>query len=126
MLESVEGRTPFADRAVASLCGAIRMRDKYRRGAPHDHCSLPETKIALRRAMAGELPEAVLQRPKASFPLPFRDWLGDLREELSRPGPVLDLIRPEALGFIAQQPSSLWRGAWPVMNLALWARRWWG
>jgi asparagine synthase (glutamine-hydrolysing) len=121
MLASVEGRAPFADREVASLCGAIPMSGKLslRDGAV-------ETKIALRRAMAGRLPQPILTRPKASFPLPFEGWLDDLADILRHPGPALDLLRPKAIEAAANRPSAHWQRAWPVMNLVLWAKRWWG
>ena len=32
-------------------------------------------KLVLRRAFAKRLPAEILERPKASFPLPFRDWI---------------------------------------------------
>src|SRR5690606_12158829 len=58
MLASVEGRTPFADRDIASLCAAIPLHDKYRSttGANRGGHREPETKIPLRRAMTGRLP----------------------------------------------------------------------
>ena len=122
MLASVEGRTPFADREIAALCGAIPMAGKLHlredAGA--------QTKIALRRAMAGRLPEPILTRPKASFPLPFEGWLDDLADILRHPGPALDLLRPEAIEALARRPSLHWQRAWPVMNVVLWAKRWWG
>jgi asparagine synthase (glutamine-hydrolysing) len=121
MLASVEGRTPFADRQVVALCAAIPMAQKLNLAE-----GAVETKIALRRAMAGRLPREILQRQKASFPLPFEGWLADAAEILRRPGAALDLLQPEAVEALAAGPAARWQRAWPVMNVALWARRWWG
>ncbi|MFG0282951.1 MAG: asparagine synthase (glutamine-hydrolyzing) [Phycisphaerales bacterium JB039] len=120
MLESVEGRTPFADRAIASLCAAIPMREKFVDGDP------PQSKLALRCAFAGAVRRPVLERPKASFPLPFARWLEPMTPHLADPGPALDLFNPAGLGIIAARPAELWRAAWPVVNLVLWTQRWWG
>ena len=100
--------------------GAIPMRDKFNPGEPR------QTKLALRRAFAGSLPPAVLARTKASFPLPFELWIEDMRTQLCAPGPALEMLRADALKTIAARPGELWRAAWPVVNLVLWARRWWG
>jgi len=70
MLASVEGRTPFADTRVAAFAEALPMTDRF--------ISPNHTKIALRKAFAGTLPGSIIQRPKASFPLPFQHWIDGL------------------------------------------------
>lgn len=117
MLESVEGRTPFADVAVAALAESLPMSTRFE--APD------RTKIVLREAFAPDLPRAVIERPKASFPLPFENWIGDSGALISGSPLVRDLVQPEALSLVSTHPSKHWRLAWPLANLALWAERWW-
>ncbi len=123
MLESVESRTPFADVRVAAVAEAVPMRELFDATiAPPN----PRTKIALRRAFFGTLPKPVLDRPKASFPLPFQRWVADLTAELEASGFLASLVNPAALAAVRAEPSSHWHAAWPLVNLALWSRRWWG
>ena len=124
MLASVEGRTPLADRVVAELAESLPMSVKYR---PFDAVlSSPtpavNTKMALRRAYAGVLPDGVLQRAKASFPMPFQEWAGDMVGVL-RESPLAEAVfRREAIDELCRDPRSLWNIAWPAINLALWGR----
>jgi asparagine synthase (glutamine-hydrolysing) len=117
MLESVEGRTPFADIEVASLAESLPIDDRF--VAPD------RTKIALREAFADDLPPAVTNRPKASFPLPFQRWLSDTRENLTGSSMLKSIVQPEVLATVAADPSGQWHLAWPLANIAMWAERWW-
>lgn len=117
MLESVEGRTPFADVAVALLAESLPMGDRF--VAPD------RTKIALREAFAADLPASITQRPKASFPLPFQRWLGGGSGLLGESELLRAMVRPEVLSAVAADPNRQWHLAWPLANIALWAERWW-
>jgi asparagine synthase (glutamine-hydrolysing) len=117
MLESVEGRTPFADVAIAAFAESLPMSDRF---------AFPDrTKIILREAFAGSLPPAVLARPKASFPLPFQRWVRGAGDWIGESAWLREVFRPEAIELLALRPESCWRLAWPLANLALWAARWW-
>ncbi len=120
MLASVEGRVPFADVRVAAWAESLPMSERYDQSSPW------RTKVALRRAFAELLPEQVIRRPKASFPLPFQQWLGAAAARLSAMPWIREIVSPEALLLIEQMPSVHWRLAWPVLNVALWGERWWG
>ena len=120
MLASVEGRTPFADVAVAALAESLPMSQRYN---PN---TVERTKVVLRRSMGGLLPGSVVSRPKASFPLPFQIWMHDSTAVLDECAWIREVISPEALLLIRAQPAQNWRLAWPVINLALWGKRWWG
>ena len=125
MLASVEGRTPLADRVLASLADRIPMREKFTLALEPD--GEPGTKICLRRAFRDDLPASILARPKRSFPLPFQDWMAGSGGLLLRSGWLRGLCREGALEAVASEPDRHWNLAWPLMNLALWARRWgWG
>ncbi len=121
MLAGVEGRTPFADAVVADLADAIPTECKFDASA-----GPPSTKLVLRRAFEGILPQEIVSRRKASFPLPFQEWAAGLASELSSSGFAREVLRPEAIRGVLAQPMELWRLTWPLVNLALWGRRWWG
>ncbi len=115
MLESVEGRTPLADAVVAtharSLCmGSLISWNDDR----------VETKIPLRRVFSGMIPAEPLARAKASFPLPFQEWMHTLAPRVRSSTLVRDIFSTAAIEIVAQNPASAWRIAWPMINLALW------
>jgi asparagine synthase (glutamine-hydrolysing) len=117
MLAGVEGRTPFADRDIAALAEALPMPAKF-------SVEPPGTKIALRAAFA--LPAGIAARPKASFPLPFQGWGEDHAAILPRSSLIAELFTPAAIQAVAARPREHWRFAWPMINIALWGRAWWG
>lgn len=120
MLASVEGRTPFADARVARYAESLCMDAKFRAGEP------AQTKIALREAFRGLLPERVVDRPKASFPLPFQAWMGPMAERLADSSFARAVFTREAIRAAASDPAGCWTLAWPMVNLAAWGERWWG
>lgn len=121
MLACVEGRTPFADIAVARYAERLPMQDKFtlREGA----CG---TKLAVRRAFTGVLPASIVERPKASFPLPFQAWAGVHAGVLRGSRFGHELFNREAVETVSSAPEALWNLAWPMINLAMWGERWWG
>lgn len=144
MLAGVEGRTPFADAKLAELAASLPMRLKFDPGNPvYDPVSndssnggggvatvgvarMVQTKIALRRAFAGRISDEAAQRPKASFPLPFQEWVADQSEALRRSSFARAIFSTDSIETIASAPSLHWRFAWPMMNIACWGDRWWG
>lgn len=122
MRTSVEGRTPFADVRIAGLAESLPMSAKFRRGAEGSPAG---TKLSLRQAFEGVLPTEVTQRPKASFPLPFQRWVADHAATLQRSKGARRLLSEAAIQTVAQQPERAWQFAWPMINLAIWADRWW-
>jgi len=124
MLEGVEGRTPFADVAVAAFAERLPMRDKFLMDDPGDGWG--RTKRCLRRAFAGDLPAAILQRDKASFPLPFQAWMKPMVGVLEQSPLSREIFTDAAKVAVAARPDELWRLAWPMVNIALWGRAWWG
>ncbi|MCH8270182.1 MAG: asparagine synthase [Planctomycetes bacterium] len=119
MLESIEGRTPYADRDVAAFAQSLALNDRYR----GDPC---ETKRPLRRAFADRLPQTIVERPKASFPLPFQDWMHEHAGALRTSDLIDELFAQETIETTVANPSLNWAFAWPMINLALWSQRWWG
>jgi asparagine synthase (glutamine-hydrolysing) len=122
MLESVEGRTPLADRLVAACTDGLRFAELF---DPAGATPADRTKLALRRAFAGDVPESVLRRDKASFPVPFQAWMGTTVALLPAMVTLRAIVRPTVLHAIGADPAGMWSLAWPVLNLGLWLERWW-
>ncbi|MCA9297851.1 MAG: hypothetical protein KDA28_02225, partial [Phycisphaerales bacterium] len=114
MLASVEGRTPFADLVVVAHAESLPMSSRY---------DGSRTKIALRDGWRSSLPERVVERPKASFPLPFQGWLHGFASDLRSSSFLRSVVRPEVVDAVAADPASNWNLAWPMVNLALWGAR---
>lgn len=119
MLAGVEGRTPFADAEVAALSDALPTALKF----DESIAGVAGTKIVLRRAFAGGVPREVLERPKASFPLPFQPWVEDHAGALQDSPLAREMFSEAARATVAARAAELWRLAWPMVNLALWGRR---
>ena len=119
MLAGVEGRTPLADHVVAAHAEALAIGDKYDPATP----APMGTKVALRRAFERDVPREIVQRPKASFPLPVQSWMDVGGEWLRASAFARELFTEAAIATVAERPNELWRLAWPMINLALWGRR---
>ncbi|HRJ49367.1 MAG TPA: asparagine synthase (glutamine-hydrolyzing) [Phycisphaerales bacterium] len=122
MLESVEGRTPFADIAVAGLADAlpsIRLYTPAVNGEP----TTMNAKICLRESFASDLPEAIVRRPKASFPLPFQEWVQDMAGVVQQTPAGREWFTPASVAAVTRHASRAWSFAWPMINLAIWSRR---
>jgi len=120
MLESVEGRTPYADRVVARHAETLPLNTRFRPDP-----TTPGTKLALRNAFANCLPASVVSRPKASFPLPFESWLDGATHALDGSF-ARAWFTPDAREQLRTDPKGLFTVAWPVLNIAMWGERWWG
>jgi len=127
MLASVEGRTPYADIAVAALADSLPMTAKLGELEPAGATAANRAvrgKLVLRRAWREHLPAAVIQRPKASFPLPFQRWVGKLAWKLETSPFARVFYSTAAREEVARDPVRHWQLAWPMLNLALWGDRW--
>jgi asparagine synthase (glutamine-hydrolysing) len=72
MAHSLEARSPLLDHHLMQFAASLR---------PELKVSGTEKKVALRAAMRGRLPDAILDGPKQGFEVPLREWLRtDLRE----------------------------------------------
>lgn len=128
MRGSVEGRVPFADLDVLRAARTI--------GASHLFAEHPDvhsggtltaqrtvvTKRVLREAFADVLSPEIVARPKASFPLPFEQWIADASAWMDGPG-AREVFTPAARALIRSQAAQHWRLAWPALNLARWLDR---
>ncbi len=114
MLAGVEGRTPFADIEVALCAEMLPIESKY------TSAENEQTKIALRQAFKDDLPEQIVHRPKASFPLPFQHWMQPMVRRLQRSEVARSLFTDQAIELVCSSPANYWHMAWPMINLTLW------
>jgi asparagine synthase (glutamine-hydrolysing) len=118
MAHSLEVRVPFLDKHVFDLAATLPLRLRVDGDI---------TKVALRRAAAGILPDAVAMRPKLGFPVPFRSWLngavaGQVRELFAEnDDPLLDRRALIDLLDGGTGPTHE-RRVWTVMTYLLWRR----
>lgn len=63
---SLEVRLPFLDKEVFQIAKQIPVHEKIRKG---------ETKLILREAFTGFIPDDILYRRKLGFPVPIKHWL---------------------------------------------------
>ncbi len=121
MRGSVEGRVPFADVRVldtALRAGGAHLFNEGEGGVATTTGTMV-TKRVLRRAFADVLPQEILMRPKASFPLPFESWISAQSHWID--GPVArEVFSPAARELVRTQAAQHWRLAWPVLNLSRW------
>ncbi len=132
MRAGVEGRTPFADTAVATLAESLPLACKYAPPPAVDGGAggvavavAPRTKLVLRRAFSDLVPADVLARPKASFPLPFEGWIAEAAARLRTSPFARSIFTRAAIELVAREPTRYWSLAWPMTNLAIWGDRRW-
>ena len=125
MAASLEVRAPFLDTEVVELALRLPARYKLARG---------RTKVLLKSALRGLVPDAILHRPKKGFGIPVAAWIrGPLRplfEDLFSPSSlqrsgVLD--PPAARALLDRHLSGavdLRKPLWTLASFLLWQRRW--
>ena len=105
----IEGRAPFLDHRLGEWAEGLR---------PENLVRGRRKKILLRAAYAGDLPAAVLDRPKQGFGAPIGKWLrGPLREMAG------DMLPCQLLAQ-ARQRNRNDQQTWTLLMFALWAREW--
>jgi asparagine synthase (glutamine-hydrolysing) len=125
MAASLEVRAPFLDTDVVEFAARL---------PPSQKLSLVRTKLVLKQALQGLVPEAILARPKKGFGIPVAQWIrGPLRPLF------LDLFSEASLGrsgvfspaptrALLQQHLSgradLRKPLWTLAMFLLWQRRW--
>ena len=74
MANSLEARSPFLDHTFMEFAARLPVDQKIRGG---------RTKIILRRALRGVIPDAILDRPKMGFSVPIDHWLRNELKDMS-------------------------------------------
>jgi len=125
MAASLELRAPFLDTHVVEFAARLPWRLKL---------SLTRTKVLLKRALRGIVPDEILRRPKKGFGIPVAAWIrGPLRPlfeelysdaELRRAG----LFEPRAAQAMLQRhlrgEADLRKPLWTLAMFQLWQRKW--
>ncbi len=125
MAASLELRAPFLDTHVVEFVARLPWREKL---------SLSRTKLLLKRALRGVVPEEILRRPKKGFGIPVASWIREalrpLFEDLFSPGSLArsGVFDPAATRALLDQHlagrADLRKPLWTVAMFLLWQRRW--
>jgi len=123
MAASIESRVPFLDHKLVEFAAGLPARYKLR---------FSSGKYLLRKAMARDLPAAVLQRNKKGFPTPIRPWLRnqlfDKLKTILTDGRLSErrLVNSSYVEYLLnahrQGHSSATEGCWRLLNFELWCR----
>jgi asparagine synthase (glutamine-hydrolysing) len=124
MAVSLELRAPFLDPSLIDFISALPSRYKLRGS---------QTKVVLRRALAGRLPDNVLKRSKKGFGIPVARWLNthlrELAGDLLAPGRIRaqGLFDAEVVGRMLYDHWNGQRdnrkGLWTLIMFQLWYDR---
>jgi len=122
MANSLEVRPPLLEHSLAEFIMTIPVESVFRNN---------EKKYIFKRAMAGILPERILNRGKRGFSAPIRFWLrGDLakiaRERLYHGYIVRDgILNSKAVSsMMSNFAENRWAKMWALLMLEGWYRRW--
>jgi asparagine synthase (glutamine-hydrolysing) len=121
MAHSLELRVPFLDREVFDVAATIPVELKLPKGTA-------ETKFAMRRALEGVVPPAIVNRKKLGFPTPTRVWLrGEMYDwahdimSRSGAGDLLDLnYARRLLDAHKREEADHSRKVWTVLIFCIW------
>jgi asparagine synthase (glutamine-hydrolysing) len=128
MAASLEARCPFLDQRLIEFVARLPTAMKIGPGG---------SKLLLRQALRGLVPDALLDRRKHGFEVPVRKWMltdlaGLVESLLLAPGaPIgqhLDLavVRRLWRRLVAHNDGQLARQVWTLLNLAVWHETQWG
>jgi asparagine synthase (glutamine-hydrolysing) len=125
MAASLEVRAPFLDTSVVEFAARLPWELKL---------SLTKTKLVLKRALAGLVPEEILARPKKGFGIPVAAWIrGPLRplfEDLFSPAALerSQVLEPVATRALLDKhlrgEADLRKPIWTLGMFLLWQRKW--
>jgi asparagine synthase (glutamine-hydrolysing) len=122
MAHGVEARVPFLDPELVSYVYRLPIEHKMHRG---------EGKRVLKAAIADIVPTWVIERPKQGFGAPVATWFGSLfgllLDDLGRSDAIQRYFDTETIAKAlraAQRHERHQMDLWPVLNFALWHRRW--
>jgi asparagine synthase (glutamine-hydrolysing) len=128
MAASLEARCPFLDQDLMEYVGRLPTSMKIGAGG---------TKVLLRRALRGLVPDELLDRKKHGFEVPVRKWMlhdlaGVAEQHLLRPGAPVEAwvngaeVRRLWRGLAGSKDGQLARQMWTLLNLAVWLDVQWG
>ncbi len=123
MAASLELRAPYLDTAVVEFAARLPWQLKIR---------LTRTKVILKRALRGIVPDEILRRPKKGFGIPVAAWIrGPLRplfEEMLSERALRDggIFEPQAVRSLLQRHldgrADLRKPLWTLLMFQLWQK----
>ncbi|HJN77331.1 MAG TPA: asparagine synthase (glutamine-hydrolyzing) [Myxococcota bacterium] len=123
MLHSIELRSPFLDHRLVELAQNLPVRHKIRGR---------KTKVLLRRALSGLVPDWVVERPKKGFGTPLAHWLAGPCKHLldDLPESLEGLCDPQTVRRILDEHERGHRDhrrrLWTLLTLSRWRGSPWG
>ncbi|MFH1078172.1 MAG: asparagine synthase (glutamine-hydrolyzing) [Patescibacteria group bacterium] len=123
MAFGLEARAPFLDQDLVAMSMGLPLNQKVNHG---------RTKVALKRALHGIVPENVLNRPKKGFQVPLADWFrGPLRSLiqercLDTSSPLAGFMNMNAIQRLVDENSAgsdHGNRLWMLLTLATWLER---
>jgi asparagine synthase (glutamine-hydrolysing) len=125
MANSLEVRVPLLDHELVEL--AFRM-------PPEHKMKVGRTKTVMKDVLRRRIPDELVDRPKAGFTVPIRDWLSTtlrpILEELTSPARLREtgLFRPRAVQRLKREHleghADHSHTLWTLMVFEDWRRRW--
>lgn len=125
MAASIESRVPFLDHLLVAFTATLPDRLKIHRGT---------SKVILRRAMRGLVPDEILTRRKMGFPVPLGRWfrgpyrhvLGEfvVGERASGRGILNTAVTRRLVEEHASGAANHADRLWALVNLEIWQRLW--
>jgi asparagine synthase (glutamine-hydrolysing) len=120
MSVSLESRVPILDHRIAELVTTMPPAVRFQGG---------DSKRVFREAVAGHLPNAVVQRrDKMGFPVPLTEWLrGPIHEFvtdtlLSSRARARGIYKIDGVQQLLRREASFGRQLWGLLSLELWFR----
>ncbi len=119
----LEARAPFLDQDVVAFALGLPLNEKVHHG---------KTKIALRRALRGIVPDRTLSLKKRGFQVPLAEWFrgslsGVLRDRiLDSSSPIARLVRRDAVTRLIEENAAgkdHGNRLWMLLSLATWLER---
>lgn len=120
MAHSLELRVPFLD---------VEVFEKAARELPPElRVNRATTKVALRKAAEGIVPDMIVNRPKVGFPIPIVDWIAHdmnpfIRDVFASVRP--DFVEPNYFQDLLDSRTYVWnrdRKIWTGLTFLLWYR----
>ncbi len=145
MAWGVEGRVPYTDRDLVEYCFSMPLKYKVRWAGRKEDIQAAKamsamevagkqdvTKYVLRMAFAGDIPDAILLRPKAAFPVPldrwfFGKWENWAKERILTPimGQYFNLGTLENY-ITSKRGKDEGMKLWMLANLGIWLQEYFG
>ena len=120
MIFSLEARTPFLDKEVFKVASTMSLEEKVNKET---------TKVALRKAAQGVIPNSSYKKPKLGFPVPLREWIredelyNEIKEKFNSPVAAKFFDQKRILKLLDKHKSGkvdCFKKVWTVYTFLVW------